>query len=141
MIRRVALLVLPILGLLTACEEPQVSAVKARLVGTWVIESPEHGGIARRVLVLEPNGRARETVQTVAPSGAAQSGSREGEWFYDGVNFKRKYTYVDGKPLTNAHFIYETYELKSVTASQLVATSKVGRGEIRFNRDGAGGRQ
>lgn len=83
----------------------------------------------------------KETVHLVAPSGASNTELREGEWFFDGANLKRKYTYVDGKPLTNAHFIYETHELKSVTSSELVASSSVGRGELRLKRDAAEGRQ
>ena len=124
--------------MLTACEDPQTRDVKARLVGTWSTESAEHGGVARRVLSLQADGRVRETVRIVAPSGASDLNSRDGEWFFDGVNIKRKYTYVDGKPLTNAHFIYETHELKSLTESELVAASNVGRGELRFRREAPG---
>lgn len=137
---RTSLLLTLMVGLLAACEDAQVRDVKVRLVGTWHVESQEHGGVARRVLTFEADGRVKETVRVTAPSGASESGSREGEWFFDGVNLKRKYTYVDGKPLTNAHFIYETHELKSVTASDLVAASNVGRGEVRFKRDATGGR-
>lgn len=137
--RRVALSGVFLGCLLTGCEDRQTRDVKARLVGTWVVESPEHGGVARRVLRLQADGHVTETVRLVAPGGAADLELREGEWFFDGLNLKRKYTYVDGKPLTNAHFIYETYELKSVTASELVASSNVGRGEVRLKRDESGG--
>ena len=136
--RTLVLLLVLIVSFLAACEDPQVSDIKARLIGTWFVESKEHGGIARRVLTVEANGRVKEMIQTVAPSGASIAESREGEWSFDGVNFKRRYTYVDGKPLTNAHFIYETYELRSVTASELVAVSNVGRGELRFKREESG---
>lgn len=126
-----------VLGL-AACEDPQQRDVKERLVGTWLAESPAHGGSVRRVLTLEQGGRVTETIRTSAPGGATESQSREGEWFFDGVNLKRKYTYVDGKPLTNAHFIYETHELKSVTESELVAASSVGRGDVRLKKDRSG---
>ena len=59
---------------------------------------------------------------------------REGEWFFDGVNFKRKYTSLDENGLTNAFFIDETHELISVSASELAGVSRVGWGEIRFRR-------
>lgn len=136
--RGVALSVLFLACLVTACEDRQTRDVKARLVGTWFVESQEHGGIVRRILTLQADGHVTETVRLVAPSGASDVQSREGEWFFDGVNLKRKYTYVDGKPLTNAHFVYETYALKSVTASELVASSNVGRGEVRLKRDESG---
>jgi hypothetical protein len=139
--RAVVLSFMFVASLLAGCEDPQVRAVKARLVGSWVVESDEHGGTARRVLTLQPDGHVKEIVRLVAPSGASATESREGEWFFDGVNLKRKYTYVDGKPLTNAHFIYETHELKSVTASELVASSSVGRGEVRLKRHIVGGQQ
>ena len=139
--RAVVLSVMFVACLLAACEDRQIRGVKARLVGTWFVESQEHGGIARRTLTLEANGHVKDTVRLVAPSGASDVQSREGEWFFDGVNLKRKYTYVDGKPLTNAHFIYETYELKSVTASELVASSNVGRGEVHLKRDESGGQR
>lgn len=128
-------------ALLTACEDPQVRDVKARLVGTWVAESMEHGGVARRVLTLEASGHAKETVRITASGGASASESREGEWSFDGVNLKRRYTHVDGKPLTNAHFIYQTHELKSVTDTELVASSNVGRGEMRLRRKESAARQ
>ena len=128
--------VLLLAGLAAGCDDPHSRDVKARLVGTWVAESREHGGMARRELTLQDDGRLKETVRIIAPSGASDSHSRAGEWFFDGVNLKRKYTYVDGEPLTNAHFIYETHELKSVTPSELVAGSNVGRGELRFKREG-----
>lgn len=124
-------------GMLAACEDSQTRGVKARLVGTWISESKEHGGVAQRALTLQADGRVKEVVRIIAPNGASDLNSRDGEWFFDGVNLKRKYTYVDGRPLTNAHFIYETHELKSVTASELVAGSNVGRGELRFKREGA----
>ncbi len=127
-------------SLLAACEDPHVRDVKARLAGTWSAESSEHGGVGRRVLTLEADGHLTESVRLTAPGGAAATESRAGEWSFDGVNLKRKYTHVDGKPLTNAHFIYETHELKSVTATELVASSNVGRGELRLKR-GAGGEQ
>jgi hypothetical protein len=137
MIRLAAVPVLLVASLLSSCEDPQVRDVKRRLVGTWVTESEEHGGVTRRVLTLELDGHTRETLQVVAATGASSVQSRDGEWFFDGVNLKRKYTYVDGKPLTNVYFIYETHELKSVTESEFVAASKVGRGEIRLHRAGA----
>jgi len=141
-LRRIVLLPLLLLAsLVAACDDPATRDVKERLAGTWFTESQEHGGIARRELTLETDGHLKETVRLVAPNGASRIESREGEWFFDGENLKRKYTYVDGKPLTNAHFIYETHELKSVTASELVASSKVGRGEVRLKRVPAGGRQ
>ena len=134
---RTALAIL-LLSLLSACEDPRVRDTKGRMVGTWIADSVAHGGVSRRVLTLQADGRVKETIRLVAPSGASDSESREGEWFFDGVNFKRKYTHVDGKALTNAHFIYETHELRSVTASEFVAASRVGKGEVRFQREGTG---
>jgi hypothetical protein len=139
MIREATLALLAAACILAGCEEPQVREVKGRLVGTWVGESQEHGGIARRTLTLQSNGEVTETVRLVASGGASEGQSRRGEWSYDGVNLKRRYTFVDGKPLTNAHFIYETHELKSVTASELVASSNVGRGHVRLRRGDAAG--
>lgn len=120
--------------LLLACEDSHTRSTKSRMVGTWVAETQEHGGRAQRVLTLNADGRVTDSVQLVATGGTSKVEEREGEWFFDGLNFKRKYTYIDGKPLTNAHFIYETYELKSVSESELIGSSSMGRGEIRFRR-------
>lgn len=139
--RTVVLALVLLAGVLTACDDPKTRDVRARLAGTWFVEAEVHGGIARRVLTLGADGHVKEFVRLVAPSGASDTESREGEWFFDGVNLKRKYTYVDGKPLTNAHFIYETHEVKSVTASELVASSNVGKGELRLKRDASGGQR
>lgn len=122
---------------LTACEDGKTLDTRSRLVGTWVLESEEHGRRVQRVLTLGADGRMKDAARTLIPDGSSTSEVREGEWFFDGVNFKRKYTYVDGKPLTNAHFIYETYELKSVTDAELIGSSKVGRGEMRYQRIGS----
>ena len=124
-------------ALLMACEDPRTGRVKDQLVGTWFAESADHGDITRRVLTMQADGHVHETVRFRASNGASDDHTREGEWSFDGANFKRKYTYVDGKPLTNAYFIYETYELRSVTDTELVAASKAGRGEVRFQRAGA----
>jgi hypothetical protein len=132
--RGTLLLLIPAVLSMAGCEDSGTRATKSRMVGTWIAESQEHGGRVQRVLTLGADGRMTDSVRLVAPSGTSKLEEREGEWFFDGVNFKRKYTYVDGKPLTNAHFIYETYELKAVSDSELVGVSGVGRGEVRYQR-------
>ena len=125
---------LPMALLFAACDDDPTQATKGRLVGTWVAETAEPTGRVRRVLALEAGGRAKDSSFVLTAGNAAPLEVREGEWFFDGVNFKRKYTRVDGMPLTNAFFIYETHELKSVSASELVGFSSVGQGEIRFRK-------
>jgi hypothetical protein len=127
-------LVLPIALLLAACDDGPTKATQGRLAGTWIAETAGPAGRVQRVLTLGSGGQLKDASYTLTAGGALPLEVREGEWFFDGVNFKRKYTLVDGKPLTNAFFIYETHELKSVSASELVGVSNVGHGEIRFRR-------
>lgn len=134
-------MLVPVLAaaLLAGCQDAGTQQTKARLVGTWTSESSSQAGVTRRTLSLQADGRVKDTVHITAPTGVSATEIREGEWFFDGVNLKRKYTYIDGKPLTNAHFIYETQELKSITDSELVASSNVGRGTLKLERETTGG--
>ena len=132
--RAARVLVLASVVLLGACEDDRVRETKARLVGTWFAESEVQGTRVQRELTLAPDGAAKEITRTRTANGASASETREGEWFFDGVNVKRKYTFIDGKPLTNAYFIYETQTLQSVTDTELVGTSTVGAGTIRLVR-------
>jgi hypothetical protein len=119
---------------LAACDSDTTKATKNRLAGTWIAETAGPAGRVQRVLTLGIGGGLKDASYTLAAGGALPLEVREGEWFFDGVNFKRKYTSIDGKRLTNAFFIYETHQLTSVSASELVGVSRVGQGEIRFRR-------
>ena len=119
---------------LAACDDGPTRAAKGRLVGTWVSEKAERSGQLRRVLALEADGKVKNSSFVLTGAVGLPVDMREGEWFLAGVNFKRKYTRIDGKPLTNAFFVYETHELISVSATELVGFSSVGQGEIRFRK-------
>lgn len=134
MTHRYILSIVCLLGVLAGCEDAHTTDTKSCLVGTWIAESTREGATTRRTMTIQPDGRVKEAIHVAASSGVLNDQLLEGEWSFDGANFKRKYTYVDGTPLTNVNFIYETYELRSVTNSSLVAVSNVGRGEIRFQR-------
>lgn len=121
---------------LLGCEDPQQRSIREKLVGTWTEEySEEHGPVIGTV-VLYPDGKFEETVLSRAgQKNAGQGGGRSaGEWSFDGMNLKRKYTSMDGQPLLNASFRYVTYAVKDLRDDGFVGVDNVAGKEAKFRR-------
>ena len=105
-----------------------------RLIGTWLREYREAGVHIRRVATIKADGTFEETSKIVDPQGSVTRETRGGEWFFDGINFKRKYTLLDGKPVSSVHFNYTTLELKLPLRHELIGVDNVRKREIRYLR-------
>ena len=108
--------------------------IRERLVGTWLSELDEDGGRIRSVVTLNQEGKFREVEKIFEPNGQTKLATHTGEWFFDGTNFKRKYTSSNGQSLSNSQFAYVTYAVKSSTNSEFVGADNVRQKEVRFVR-------
>jgi hypothetical protein len=122
--------------LLSACDDVQARKAnegRERLVGTWLREIEAPIGKARRVLVLNPDGRFAEEFIAHMNDGRTGRETRSGEWTYDGTNLKRRYTHEDGQQLSG-NFNFATFELTKLTASEFEGKNHAQGEEIRYVR-------
>jgi hypothetical protein len=145
MLRRHLLLALLCSGALAACDNAipdaaadEGDAVRQHLVGSWLREYEEDGTHVRRVITLEQDGTFREFTKIVQADGVTTQMANGGEWFFDGINLKRKYTSFDGTPHSHTGFTYATFALKSWSKFEFVGVDNVRRREIRYQRVDAG---
>ncbi len=142
--KRTWLLLLALLGiLLAACdsapEDSPADAVQRRLVGTWLREYEEQGTRIRRILVLEADGKFRESSAIVTPgTSITRESDGAGEWLFDGTNLKRRYTRINGKPVSAPIMPYATFALSFPSKSEFVGVDHVRKRELRYQRVGEG---
>ena len=132
------LLALPAALLAAGCGGPadetdSAQDVEERLVGTWLREYAEDGARIRRVLVLEPGGHFREMSRADGADAAADH-VHAGEWRFDGINLKRRYTSIDGKRPAAPAMPYATFELKFRTHNEFTGIDHVRRREVQYAR-------
>jgi hypothetical protein len=133
---RTLLALLPLAAALAACEDTH--ALKTRdtrdkLVGTWLREMEANDAKARRLLVLEPDGKFSETLVVEFADGRTGREERGGEWAYDGINLKRRYMHEDGRPLLGiGHFV--TFAVTELTPREFEGKNYVQGEEIRYRR-------
>jgi hypothetical protein len=133
-------------ALLAACDNSATSsatgaptdsaaeAVQQELVGSWLREYEEKGVRARRLLVLEPDGSFQEMVRITDSKGAVTEHSHEGTWLYDGTNFKRKYTRMDGKPPSRLNLPFAAFQLRFESRNEFIGIDNVHKNEVRYRR-------
>ena len=139
--RRFATIVL--LALLVAgCDSAPDPAddVRERLVGTWLRDYEESGTRVRRILVLEPDGHFRETSRSLGPSEEGVRHVHEGDWLYDGTNLKRRYTLMDGQPVSAPTMPFAAFQIRFTGSHEFTGVDNVRRRELRYQRvpDGTG---
>jgi hypothetical protein len=102
-------------GLIFGCDreaEARKDATRQRRIGTWLREEEQDGVLLRRVVVLSADKSFKETAKVTAKDGSVETESHSGVWFFDGVNFKRKYTRLNDRPLSNSSLTYSTFRLE-----------------------------
>lgn len=115
-------------------DDPLVEQVQDRLVGTWLREYREDAVTVRRVLVLERAGSFRER-STVTQAGAHPVQHRhEGEWLFDGMNLKRRYTLVDGRLPAAPMVPFATLQLKFPSRHEFIGIDNVRHRAVRYER-------
>lgn len=112
--------------------------IRQRLVGKWRWELQEDGVSTRSIVTLDQDGKFRELEEIFETNGPMKQVTHTGEWFFDGINFKRKYTHLNGQPLSNAQFAYATYAIKSSTKNEFAGVDNVRRTVVHFSRVEAG---
>jgi hypothetical protein len=131
-----ALLILAAVG--TGCDAPpddsHVQETRQRLTGTWLREYQEGNVRVRRVLVLAPGGLFTERVVAAAPEGTRLLNSHSGEWHYDGMNLKRRYTLIDGRKPSAPTFPYAAFQVAFESRHVFVGTDNIRRRKVRYER-------
>lgn len=108
--------------------------VRQRLIGRWLEELSDDGLQIRSIVTLDRDGTFIEVEKTLEASGSTKQETHAGDWSFDGINFKRKYTSLNGQPLSSARFGYATYAVKSFAKNEFVGVDNVRARETRFNR-------
>ena len=109
-------------ALLSTCQAPAtgvevvsasgfVGDPEALLPGTWLREVETDGIATRRILTLESNHLFHEAVRVTDASGRSVEYAHEGTWLYDGVNLKRKYTLMNGRPPSRLNLPFATFQI------------------------------
>lgn len=123
---------------LAACEAPpdadDQEATRQRLVGNWLREYQEDGARVRRLLVLEADGRFRESTRAVDAQGQVIEHEHAGQWLFDGTNLKRRYTSMDGKRPSAPTVPFATFELRFESKYEFVGTDRVHNRVVRYQR-------
>ncbi|MFI8616001.1 hypothetical protein ACIGHN_10885 [Acidovorax sp. NPDC077693] len=108
--------------------------VRQRLIGRWLEEISDGGFQSRSVVTLDRNGTFIEVEEALKANELTMQQTHAGEWSFDGVNFKRKYTNLNGKNLSNASFGYATYAIKFLGEDSFIGIDNVREREYRFSR-------
>ena len=112
--------------------------VRERLVGTWLRDYEENGTRVRRILVLEPDGRFREMSRSLGPQESGTRHSHEGDWLYDGTNLKRRYTLMDGQPVSAPTMPFAAFQIRFTGSHEFMGVDNVRHRELRYQRAPAG---
>ena len=112
--------------------------IRERLVGTWLRDYEENGTRVRRVLVLEPQGRFREMSRSLGPQAPGTRHVHEGDWLYDGTNLKRRYTLMDGQPVSAPTMPFAAFQIRFTGSHEFSGVDNVRRRELRYQRAPAG---
>lgn len=115
-------------------DDSAVQETRERLAGTWLREYREGEVHVRRVLVLGPAGLFTESVVASAPGGTPLRNSHSGEWHYDGMNLKRRYTLIDGRKPSAPAFPYAAFQVAFESRHVFVGTDNIRRRQIRYER-------
>jgi hypothetical protein len=132
--RRRSLFLLIIASILLASCKDESNITRQKLVGKWLEESTSGGVQTRSIIILELSGAFIETEKTIETDGVIKQDVHSGEWSFDGINFKRMYTNLNNKPLSNAQFRYATYAVKSLSEIEFFGLDNIRAKEIRFSR-------
>ena len=132
--RRMALVLLALLA--AGCDSPPdpTDEVRDRLVGTWLRDYEESGTRVRRILVLEPGGHFRETSRSLGPSEEGVRHVHEGDWLYDGTNLKRRYTLMDGQPVSAPTMPFAAFQIRFTGSHEFTGVDNVRHRELRYQR-------
>lgn len=138
--RRELLLWIACAALTASCDgssSKPADKVRQQLIGKWLEELSVDGLQTRSIVTLDRDGTFIEIEKSSDASGLISQQTHGGEWSFDGTNFKRKYTSMNGQPLSNARFGYATYAVKHIAKNEFVGIDNVRKREVRFSQTNA----
>lgn len=109
-------------------------ATRRRLVGTWLRESEDGGIRLRRVVALSADKSFREAARIERPDGSIETESHQGEWFFDGSYFKRKYTHLNNAPLAGSRMTFATFRLEASSPDEIVGIDDARQMKVVYRR-------
>ena len=124
-------------ALTASCDDSSLKPaddIRQRLVGRWLEELSSGGDQIRSIVTLGQNGQFLELEKISDASGSTKRQTHAGEWSFDGVNFKRKYTSLNGRLLSNAQFGYTTYAVNAFAKNEFVGIDNIRARKARFSR-------
>ena len=138
--RAVPLLLAAVAALAAGCDSAADAAdeTRDRLVGTWLRDYEDAGTRVRRILVLEQGGHFREMSLSLGPQEAGVRHAHEGDWLYDGTNLKRRYTRMDGQPVSAPTMPFAAFQIRFNGSHEFIGIDNVRRRELRYQRAPAG---
>jgi hypothetical protein len=133
---RRALALLALLAAIAGCDTAPdtTDEVRGHLVGTWLRDYEQDGTHIRRTLELAPDGHFRELSRSLGPQDIGTRHAHEGEWLYDGTNLKRRYTRMDGQPVSAPTMPYVAFQIRFNGNHEFVGTDNVRHRELRYER-------
>ncbi|MBL0422353.1 hypothetical protein JI739_18540 [Ramlibacter sp. AW1] len=108
--------------------------VAGRLPGTWLREHVDDDVQSRRLLHLASDGAFREVVRLTRPGGRVTEHIHAGTWIYDGINLKRKYSLMDGRPPSRLNLPFATFEVRFESRNEFVGLDHIHRNQVRYRR-------
>jgi hypothetical protein len=111
-----------------------VEDTRQALQGTWLRETTADGMTARRVLVLDRDGKFNETVRVTDAAGLVRVFEHEGTWLFDGTNLKRKYTLMDGKPPSRLNVPFATFQIVMDSRNAFTGTDHIHGHVVKYTR-------
>ena len=123
---------------LAACGMPasdsQAEQVQLQLTGTWLRDYEENGARVRRVLVLAPDGHCEEMSNATQADAILARHQHSGDWYFDGINLKRRYTLIDGQKPIAPSLPYVALAVSFASRNEFIGTDHVRRRELRYQR-------
>lgn len=63
-----------------------------------------------------------------------QASQGSGEWVFDGTNLKRRYTLINGKPVSAPTVPFATFEIRFSSRTQFIGLDRVRKFEVVYER-------
>lgn len=126
-----------ILILSAACNESTKDPANdnhRKFIGKWTSKSISKNPQSISITSINQDGAFIEMEKFNKDNATQEPAMHEGEWFFDGINFKRKYTKLNNKPLSNSQFGYVTCTVKSLTKSEFLCIDNSQKDTIRFTK-------
>jgi hypothetical protein len=116
--------------LLAGCEDLAAESDKATkklVVGHWLVEADDShdGSMVREHVVHTEDGKFALERMIIAKDGLISRETEGGSWFITAGLYKMRTETVAGKPLGNAHFLYSTCRIETLSESEIVCKNDV----------------